>query len=470
MSMFLLVRFFSPFDIIAFPFAVFLCYRILAFWIRREKDLEIQHYYRRAFNFKIISVIVFTLLTEFYFKGGDTSLYFQASKDLQTALRDNSDNIWPILQRDRLTVTSPLFDYFYFDGYDLDMTYGYMVSPPNFFPPKLALIPLYLFGGSYISINFCFAFFALLGGIQLYRFFLRYYPALKRELAVGCLFLPSVVYWSSGLLKDPITFGSVGFVLYAFYKLFKGENLFGSILSILVFGFFLYIMKVYILLVLILAIVVWKFTEISRKIDNPTLRSAFTFLAFLVGAGVGVLLMQYFTSMEAGQEYQLDNLASNAEHQQQMYFQINQQLNGKDSHFTIDTGNPVSMVFGGLVATFFRPFVWEINTPIALLSSIESNIFLFLTLFFFMKKGVATFFRTCFSDSIILTCFVFSVVFAIAVGVSTANFGALSRYKIPCMPFFLVLLILLYNRVGLKYPNWFNRVLDFAIPTRKKRV
>jgi len=464
------LKFFFVIDLLAFPASVFLCYRILVFWLRNEPDAEIHRFYKRAFNFKVICVIFFTLLTEFYFKGGDTILYFQAAKDLKAALDDNFENIWAIIQRDRLTPTSPLFNYFYFDGFDQDITYGYMVSPPNFFPPKLALIPLYLFGGSYIAINMCFGFFAFLGGIQLFRFFSTYYPVYKRELAIGCLFLPSVVYWSSGLLKDPVTFGAVGFVLFGFYNLFKGQKLFGAILSVIIAGFFLYIMKVYILLVLILAIVVWKFTEVSKKIENSTLRSSFTFMAFLVAGGVGFLLMQYFTGMEAAQEYQLDNLQGNIEHQQELYFQINQQLQGKDSHFTINTGNPISMVFGGLTATFFRPFLWEINTPIALLSSIESNMFLFLTLFFFFRKGVTTFFRTCFSESIILACFVFAFIFAIAVGVSTPNFGALSRYKIPCMPFYFVLMILVYNKVGLKYPNWFNSVLDFAIPPFRKKT
>jgi hypothetical protein len=40
--------------------------------------------------------------------------------------------------------------------------------------------------------------------------------------------------------------------------------------------------------------------------------------------------------------------------------------------------------------------------------------------------------------------FTFSMIFAFAVGLSTGNFGTLSRYKIPCMPFFAALLIILY--------------------------
>jgi len=435
---------------------------------KKEPDPEVRSYYYRAFGFKVLCVLAFTLLTEFYFGGGDTSLYFQAAKDLQAAVKDRSENFWVMLTSQRITVRSPLFDYFYYDGYDLDLTYQYMISPANFFPPKLAFFPLYAFFGSYIAINMCFGFFALVGSIQLFRFFRNYFPSLKKELAIACLFLPSVAYWSSGLLKDPITFGSVGFILYAFYNLFRGKRMVLSVLTIIIFGFFLYTIKVYILLVLVLAIVVWQFTELNKKIENKTLSSIFTVLAFAVGAVVGLLLVRYFTSMEAGQQYQFDKLAGNVEYQQQMYAAINQQMAGKDSYFTINTGNPAAMIFGGLTATFFRPFVWEINSPIALLSAIESNLFLFLTLYFFFKRGVRRFFSLPFSDSVLLMCFVFSIVFAIAVGVSTSNFGALSRYKIPCMPFYLVFLILLYNKAKLTYPKWFVKVIDFAIPAPRK--
>ncbi|MFZ9388924.1 MAG: hypothetical protein ACO25B_13715 [Chitinophagaceae bacterium] len=466
--MYLLVRFFSPIDAAAFPICLLVCYFIFKSFIQGEKDEETRRFYNRAFKFKVLCVLAFTFLTEFYFKGGDTSLYYQAAKDLQAAVKDNPDNFWVMLFSERVTVRSPLFDFFYYDGYDMDLTYQYMISPPNFFPPKLAFFPLYMFFGSYISINMCFGFFALLGSIQLFRFFRNYFPSLKRQLALACLFLPSVAYWSAGLLKDPITFGSVGFVLYAFYDLFRGKKIFLSLLTIIVCGFFLYTMKVYILLVLVLAIVVWQFTEVNKRIENKTLSSIFTVMAFGVGAVVGVFLMRYFTSMEAGQEYQFDKLAGNIEYQQQMYAAINQQLAGKDSYFTINTSNPAAMVFGGLTATFFRPLVWEINTPIALLSAIESNIFLFLTLFFLFKRGVRRFFSLPFADSITLMCFVFSIVFAVAVGVSTSNFGALSRYKIPCMPFYLVFLILLYNKAGLAYPRWFLKIVDFAVPARRQ--
>jgi len=85
------------------------------------------------------------------------------------------------------------------------------------------------------------------------------------------------------------------------------------------------------------------------------------------------------------------------------------------------------------------------------------------------KKGVKLFFTTAFSDPRTLMCFVFAFVFAVAVGISSANFGALSRYKIPCMPFYLIMVILIYQKAGLNYPGWFNKVIDFAVPQQRRR-
>jgi hypothetical protein len=38
---------------------------------------------------------------------------------------------------------------------------------------------------------------------------------------------------------------------------------------------------------------------------------------------------------------------------------------------------------------------------------------------------------------------IFSLIFAFAVGASSGNFGALSRYKIPCLPFYGAVLAIL---------------------------
>jgi len=54
--------------------------------------------------------------------------------------------------------------------------------------------------------------------------------------------------------------------------------------------------------------------------------------------------------------------------------------------------------------------------------------------------------KTINKDPTIQFCLIFSLVFAFAVGISSFNFGALSRYKIPCLPFYALALILIYYK------------------------
>jgi hypothetical protein len=466
--MIFLVSYFSGEDLLIFPICFVIMYFIIKGRASAYKDLRMQRLYYRAFYFKLICVFAFTLLTEFYFKGGDTALYYQATKDLRAAIDDKPDNFWLILESRAVTFKSPLFDYFYYDGYEGDLTWNYMISPANFFPPKLALIPSYLFWNSYLCINMVFGFFALGGAIRLFKTFLYFYPRLYRELALACLFLPGVCYWSAGLLKDAICFGCVGYIAYAFLNVFiKKQKILISVAWIVGCGLLLFFIKVYILLVLVLSLLIWQFAEFNKLIKNRVLRNIFAGMTLLVSLAVAYFLLNYFTSFEAAQQYQLDKIAGNAEFQRSMYATIAQNA-PTDSHFQLNTSNPFLLAIGGISATFYRPFLWEISSPIVLLSAFESLVFLILTLNFIFKRGVAKFFSIPFSDPRILMCFVFSFVFAVAVGTASANFGALSRYKIPCMPFYLMMILLMYRNTSLKYPGWFNKILDFAVPPLSK--
>ena len=51
-----------------------------------------------------------------------------------------------------------------------------------------------------------------------------------------------------------------------------------------------------------------------------------------------------------------------------------------------------------------------------------------------------------FKDPMIMYCLLFAITFALFIGVTTLNFGTLVRYKIPCMPFYIIGLILILQR------------------------
>ena len=158
-----------------------------------------------------------------------------------------------------------------------------------------------------------------------------------------------------------------------------------------------------------MCLLIWLFAEFNKLVENKTLRNIFAGMTLVASAVVAYLLLNYFTTLEAAQQYQLDNFAGNAEFQRKMYADI--ALGKKDSHFEINTSNPVMMVLSGISATFYRPFPWEVSSPIILLSAMESLIFLSLTVGLMFKRGVKKFFSLPYTDPRILMCFVFSFAF-----------------------------------------------------------
>jgi hypothetical protein len=93
--------------------------------------------------------------------------------------------------------------------------------------------------------------------------------------------------------------------------------------------------------------------------------------------------------------------------------------------------------------SLFRPYLWEVKNPLMLLSAIESLGLLVITFYMFFHFRIRAF--KSLLEPMVLFCITFSITFAFAVGVSTFNFGTLTRYKIPLLPFYLLGLILIQN-------------------------
>lgn len=459
--MLLALRFFSINDFLYGPLCLLLLFFIVRNRANRQKDPFVRKIYYRFFYFKIACVLAFTFYTEFIFRGGDTSLYYQSIKNLRRALDDGAVGLLDIIRTDRLTMNDPLTPYFYYDNYEHDFTYGYMTGASNFFVPRLGLIPSYFFGNNYLCINFIFGFFALGGALRLFKFFYHYYPGLKVEFAFAILFMPSVGFWSAGLLKDPVCFGAIGFIFFSILNIFiKKEKIFPSVLLLVASVYLVFNIKVYILLPLLLAFILWIFYDTGKKIQDRTLRNIFILGAILVAVGVSFISIQYITQSDSAASYSLDNLQSRAESQKNTILGLNNiGQTGSKSNFKINTSNIALLIPNSLAATFLRPFPWDIKTPVMAVSFLESFLVTIFIFTFFFKRGFLRFFSIPFSNSIMLLCFTFSISFGLFVGASTSNFGALSRYKIPCIPLFMIFLILIYHKTGLKYPAIFNRII-----------
>lgn len=444
------------YDIIIAPFCAGLLWLFFSFRLKNY-DRDTAKIFKRAFIFKIFCALVFALITTFYYRGGDSEMFFYALKDMKLAIGGNDLSFWELFKTESVEKDSPLAFYFKMDP-SRHPVYGYMLSSSNFMVPKLGLIPSYFFFNSYLSLCIVFSAFALWGTVRLFKLFLYYFPAMRGEVALATLFLPSACYWSSGFLKDAICFGSVGFLLYGLFNVFiKRKNLLGSLSWIIISIYFLYTIKVYIFLALIPGIGFWLLGHVSSGVKNIALKRVLIVLSLVVAGTAGVIFVNYLTSDVALSRFSLDNILESSTYSREIYERGGS--SNKGSYFEITTTNPVILVLNGLVATFFRPFPWEISSAIVMFSAIEALIFLSLIIYLFFKKGLILPFKKIFDRPILILCFSFAIIFAVSVGISAANFGSLSRYKIPCLPFYLMFILAAYRFNDLAYPLWMKKIL-----------
>ncbi|HNT71065.1 MAG TPA: hypothetical protein PKI83_05365, partial [Bacteroidales bacterium] len=100
---------------------------------------------------------------------------------------------------------------------------------------------------------------------------------------------------------------------------------------------------------------------------------------------------------------------------------------------------PKAVFFG-----FFGPFIWQADNLTMLLAALES-LALLIIIIYLLYKIRWYFFKFIFQNDFLIFALVFSLIFIFFVGLSSANYGSLSRYRIPALPFFLSSLLAIYN-------------------------
>ena len=159
----------------------------------------------------------------------------------------------------------------------------------------------------------------------------------------------------------------------------------------------------------------------------------------------------YYSIVKVGEDnprYDIENLANTARVTAEWIHYVSERSGGSAYSLGDFDYTPAGMIrkFPQAVwVSLYRPHLWEVTNPVMLLSALESFALLIFTLYVFYTAGIAKGFRLIYSNPILIFCFLFSIVFAFSVGISTYNFGSLVRYKIPLYPFFVSgLIILLY--------------------------
>jgi hypothetical protein len=422
-------------DLIIAPIILFIAIIFSRIYANTKVENQPEYrYYTSGLIAKIAGGLGLCIVYLFYYNGGDTIGYFEDStflvnmafKDFKTFLSVLSGN----LSRENYSV--------------FDAETGY---PSSFWRDKNAyfvvrlITPLtFLTLKSYLGTTILLAWIAYIGIWKMYRIFCSEFPSLRRELAYAILFIPSVLFWGSGILKDTITFSAVCWYTFAFYCFFVRRKFkISHFLQLSVSVFFILAVKPYIFYALIPGSVIWVAFSYIKKIPYKIQKYLMAPLVIAVLSACGYfLLLQMSTSFG---KFSIDKAIENA---------VIIQKDLKQNYYggnTFDIGDLDASLEGlmskahiAVASGLFRPFIWEARNPVMLLSALEGTVFIFLSLNILMAPR--RFLRMLPDHPLLVYSLIFVLFFAFCVGITTSNFGSLVRYRIPAIPFFVSVLVI----------------------------
>ncbi len=338
---------------------------------------------------------------------------------------------------------------------------------------------------------------SFIGQFAFYKTFRDYFPQKKLLLAVIIFITPSILFWTSGVLKEPIAVCLLGLFTYTFFKLFVHKQF--KIKYFLLFAasvvFFL-IIKPYIIVLLIVPLVLFVIVK-QYRIKRVVLFYAGS-LCLIYGIGIITLKSVFhkdvlntivvrqndFVSLSKGGIFFIQNdkyvrleykdsthyrmvdtvnkLYQLDRHSAFMYWNTHNlrdtiyETNNKDtSYFTLKTtcapsGSAISIdrlqysfsSFAKLIPQSFynvlcRPFFYDSSSILELMASVENLCFLLFFIFCFVFKKKTQI------DYNLLMCFISIIIISfILIGITTTVTGAIVRYKVPFIPFLLMIPLL----------------------------
>ena len=346
-----------------------------------------------------------------------------------------------------------LFRLLFVDQSDLNQiiytsTYVYTVNTSKdvFILSKILSI-FSLFGfKQYLCTSIIFTSITAVGIWKLYTTFCKLYPAMYKVLAFIILFYPSLGIWGSGILKDPLTFAAVGIIFNSTLNLINREKIFYSVGGIAISILFCFVLKPYILYTFIPIMLLWTQGKLVGKSKNSVTKYVLTpILVPLFLAGGYFALKQI--SAGAG-KYSLENVQSVAEGFQSWHSYLAEtrdQSGYSLGEVEFTPAGIASKAPQAFFVAYFRPFIiGDVRNVATLFEAIQALILLILSVYVLFKVGIFKSIRLVISNSDLRVFMLFAIVFGVTVGLTSYNFGALSRYKIPGVPFYVASIAIIY--------------------------
>jgi len=435
------------FDYILLPVYLYIFYIIVKKRAIQLSNAELVKIFFTAFFLRMLGSVAYSMMVQYYYGYGDSFTFYMGNNFLRDQVIQDTNNI-----KYFFAPASEVYKWYNAEVGDINLA-GYFSITSNLFIMKIAAIVSVLAFNKFLIISIIFGFFSFSGQWKLFQVFNEINGGRHQKLlAWAVLYTPSIWFWGSGLMKESICLGGVGFIVHFLYKIFVKKKFILRDLLMLIFLVYLVAnIKSYIIIILAISLSTMMIFSLIANVRNVVFKAIVVLVFF--SASITVAYFLNFTD-------QLELLAEESRVQIQA-FQHNYEATQNQDETSraavkvqeIDV-SPSGLILHSPVAIFttlYRPFIWESGKIIILFASLESMLLLLTTLYLLFKLRFFGFFKAVLTDRYVLFSLVLSILFALIIGFTTYNFGTMVRYKIMLMPFYYFMLVQLYTIYKLKY-------------------
>ena len=431
----------STFPLIALCFLVIMViYKKIAN-LNFSTDASLRKLFMWGIFIKLTSGLLYGGVYEFYYHfEGDTFSYFRNSNRLAETFFYSPSTYFKIFfntyeQSNRASLWLDLYNPFYYHDPTFVRVHSY-----------LSIFAIPAFKNYYIQLLLMNAFLYIVSW-KFFIFLKEIFTEHVKVVVITTLFIPSVLFWGSGLIKDPFTFYASQLIVIYFYKLFfKYKIKIRYVIILLLAAYVVMSLKPYILYVTAISCLIWKGFGMVKVVESKFLRVIILPISLLFVGVLSIFVFKYLTTFAGGTYGSIDTMMQKAAVASE---DLKQDYYGGQAFdigtYDGTTGTALKMAPKAVIAGLFRPFIWEARSATSAISGLENLILLWLTLqALFRFKTIVKLFE---QYPFLIFCFCFSLTFAFGVGLSTSNFGALARFKIPLLPYFALILLIIRQTV-----------------------
>jgi hypothetical protein len=409
----------------------FLLIGAMVWWMHRQEwAAALKPYFFPALVLKMLCGVLLGLLYTYYYHGGDTTTYHNASLVLTTYAKQDISGYTRLLffntfKEEALRTAIPFTQFADFSN--------------SFYFVKLLSVINFVTSGAYYLNALYLSLFSFWGAARFAALLVQVFPQWRSSAVVAFLFFPSVAFWSAGLSKDALMYGSMCWVF--FFALSSAHGRPTSFWQILLVPLILYIfIKIKLFYAAVMVPLLILYIMIMKAPGMCYLQRGQQVKSFLFAVAGGLLLatlLHDFLPIDFLLEQSTNNY----------FFLLKKSLHGP--HIVLESMEPTikGMAYSypeAFLSAVYRPFLGEAWEPLYMLLGLENLLLLLLTVL-----AIASLFKKANLKIEPLHVLLLLLVLLLGgiVGLTTPNFGSLSRYRIVFLPFLVYLL--LQNRLAL---------------------